>query len=302
MGDTVRIGVFSPSSVIVLGTELGVFESAGIDLTVSRVVSSVSAFTALVNRDLDVLVTSPDNVLAYRLNTSNPLGGLVEVQVLAGVDLGLGLSLLEAPSARQDLGRLRLGVDAPRTGFAVAAYSLLVAVGRAAESYDIVELGTTPARREALVDGRCDVTMLNAGHDEAAEALGCKRLLRVSEQLGPYLGSVLAGLESWGDERGDRLRRLLDAWEQASRAVVDVAIGPELTARLQTMLVCDVVAAERAAETLRSRTEGLLLDGQIDLAALQTVIDLRAGQAGFDGDDSPTAAGAFDSGLVRRPG
>lgn len=297
--DAVRLGVFSPSAVVVMGDELGVFESAGIRLEVCRVSSSVEAFGDLERGALDLLVTSPDNVLAYRLGSSNPLGRRIDVQMLAGVDLGLGLSLMCSPGQPLPGAHPRVGVDAPQTGFAYAAYTLLDRLGAKLGSYDVVELGATPARRAALVQGRCDVTMLNAGHDVAAEEEGCSRSLVVSEELGPYLGSVLVGVQTWADAHGDLLRRLLLAWQAASRAVVDQATAPTLKVRLQELLRCGARHAERAAETLRSPTEGLLLDGQVDLAALQTVIDLRAGYDGFAGGDAPVAGRAFESGLAR---
>jgi ABC-type nitrate/sulfonate/bicarbonate transport system substrate-binding protein len=303
MVDVVRLGVFSPSAVVAVGTDAGAFESAGIALEISAVRSSISAFTDLASGALDLLVTSPDNVLAYRLNRSNVLGTCIDAQILLGIDRGLGLSLMAAPAGNDRVevagGRQLLGVDAPATGFAYAAYALMDRLGFAKHGLDIVELGSTPLRRDALTAGACSLTMLNAGHDLLAENAGCGRVARAVETLGPYLGSALVGLQSWASEHKSLLDRFTDAWLESTRAVVEPASVAAVTSRIKRLLGCDEATASRAVETLVSRTEGLVVDGRIDEAELQTVIELRAAHGGFDGEAIPRAPAAVETGLVR---
>ncbi|HEY2041793.1 MAG TPA: PhnD/SsuA/transferrin family substrate-binding protein [Jatrophihabitans sp.] len=295
----VRLGVFSSSAVSRLGREHGLFDDAGVQLVEHRVQSSVHAFQDLDAGGLDVLLTSPDNVLAYRLNKSNALGRKLDVQILRGADRGLGLSLMAGPAIK-DAEQLRgrdLGVDAAATGFAYTLYALMHQLGMTAgRDYRVVEQGTTPARREALLAGRCSATMLNAGNDVVAEQVGCDRLLRVSEAIGPYLGSVLVARRTWSTEHRNLVARLLDAWTLATELVLDDAQAPNVREMLATMLSCSTDVAEKARQILIDPHEGLLTDGSID-GSLQTVVDLRAANNGFDDATIVTGSSANDLGL-----
>jgi hypothetical protein len=48
----------------------------------------------LLDGDLDLVLTSPDNVATYRFNAATRLGRRADVRIVRPVDHGLGLSLL----------------------------------------------------------------------------------------------------------------------------------------------------------------------------------------------------------------
>ena len=74
--------------------------------------------------------------------------------------------------------------------------------------YSIATLGSTPRRAEALMEGRCSVTVLNAGNELRAQTAGCSCIASVTE-LGPYLGTVLATNATDGDMQA-HVRRFAD--------------------------------------------------------------------------------------------
>ena len=97
-------------------------------------------------------LTSPDNVLAYRYNPRNPLGRLADARMVAAVDRGMGLGLYARPGlTAADLRGARVGVDVPVSGFALALYALADVLGVARDDYELVTLGSTPRRLEALL-------------------------------------------------------------------------------------------------------------------------------------------------------
>jgi len=302
MAVRVRLGVFSPAIVAELAIREGIFAANGLEVTTHPVASSPDAFRSLHAGELDVLVTSPDNVIAYRFNTSNPLGGRLDTQILRGLDRGLGLSLIAAGDVATvaDLRGADLAVDAPKTGFAFALYALMAQHGMAdGVDYRVTSLGVTPRRRAELVAGRTRATMLNAGSDLIAEERGCRRLVRVSAALGPYLGSVLAAPEGWSVGHPDRADALLSAWADASRRVVDPEGEAKVRTLVATMLGCSSAVAHAFTATLADPDEGLVVDGGIDQEALQTVLDLRTNRGGFDWLVSPTVQTVRDLGLLR---
>jgi ABC-type nitrate/sulfonate/bicarbonate transport system substrate-binding protein len=88
-----RIGTFTPSLLIDLARSTGRLDRAGLEVVEAPVPSSPAQFRSLESGEFDVVMTSPDNVLAYRFLSANPLGHNLPVEILAGLDRGLGLSL-----------------------------------------------------------------------------------------------------------------------------------------------------------------------------------------------------------------
>ena len=69
--------------------------------------------------------------------------------------------------------------------------------------------GSTPARAEALLATSCSATILNAGNELRAEREGCSRVGVVSD-IGPYLGTVVAALETEDDDVRETRERFID--------------------------------------------------------------------------------------------
>lgn len=282
MQSIVRVGIFSPSPVLEVLARHGLAEAAGLRLEIDRVASSIAQFEDLRRGRYDLVLTSPDNVLAYRFDEANPLGATMDVRILAGVDRGLGLSLLAAPGIATPaaLAGRRIGVDTPESGFALALLALLEAEGlEAGTDYELVELGGTPRRLEQLLAGACDATMLNAGFDLRAEAAGCRRLVRVGYALAPYLATVLATTGDRLEAAREPLRRFLTAWLAAlERARHPSEAGP-LSRFAAAELGLGPTEARRYVAILTDDREGLVPGGAVDPAALLTLVQLRRRRA-----------------------
>ena len=68
-----RIGTFSPPVVLDVAASAGELEAVGLTVTEHPVASSPAQFRSLLDGELHVALTSPDNVLAYRFSPHNPL-------------------------------------------------------------------------------------------------------------------------------------------------------------------------------------------------------------------------------------
>jgi hypothetical protein len=321
MAQALRVGAFSPSIVLRVARSAGVLARFGVDVVEQPVSSSPEQFRALLDGALDAALTSPDNVIAYRLLPANPLGRTADVRIILGVDRGLGLALYGRPGV-STLAAVRggvVGVDVAESGFAFTLYEILAAGGlhRGAD-YTVVELGSTPRRADALLAGECDATMLNAGNDLRAEAHGCHRLRRAVDACRPYLGTVLAATATACEQDGKRLGALVGALREtlarlanpASNAesaggggltpVADAgggaAGGTGLTqladpgddddlavAAAATALRLGPADARRYVDGLRDPAEGLIGTGEPDAAALVTVLGLRRWHSRLDG-------------------
>jgi ABC-type nitrate/sulfonate/bicarbonate transport system substrate-binding protein len=260
--------------------------------------SSPGQFASLLAGELDLALTSPDNVLAYRFDPGNPLGALADVRIVATLDRGMGLALYARPGLHDPLsGPLVLGVDVPTSGFALAMYALLERLGIDRHATELVALGSTPRRAQALREGRCDATMLNAGNELPAEDDGCRLLGRVGEVASPYVGTVVC---VHGDEHLATARRLAEALRLTARDIVDGAAAGTAAEEAAERLGLTAAQAERYVARLGSAEEGLILDDDVDLTGLETIVRLRRHFLPKVVDGADVLDGALDqaSGLV----
>lgn len=298
----VTVGSFTPSVVLDVARSTGRLDDVGLAVTELPVTSSPGQFRDLVDGRLDIALTSPDNVLAYRFSPGNPLGERFDARIVSAVDRGMGLGLYARPGlTAEDLRGARVGVDVPTSGFALALYALADSLGVGRDDYELVTLGSTPRRLEALLAGDCDATMLNAGNELVAEREGCPRLASVAGLVGPrYLGTVVAvtGETRLAEARALGAALTSTAAELAAGGLTDVA--REAAAR---RLHLDDELAARYVERLRSNDDGLVADGRVDPEALGTLVRLRRHYLPEEADGSDVLARALedDAGLVDRP-
>jgi ABC-type nitrate/sulfonate/bicarbonate transport system substrate-binding protein len=266
------VGTFSPSVLLRTARRTGALARRGLEVEEVPVASSPAQFRALAAGELQAVLTSPDNLLAYRFLPANPLGSTRDVRIVSAVDRGLGLALYARPGVGSvaDLRGAEVGVDVAASGFAFALFEILGRAGLSRGDYRVVELGSTPQRLQALLDGRCAATMLNAGNDLRADDARLVRLADVTEVASPYLGTVLA---VQGEPSAPALA-LADALREtgaavlsgAARAVaVEEAAGTGLAPHL----------AERYADRLADPERGLVANGVVDDASLAVVVELR---------------------------
>jgi ABC-type nitrate/sulfonate/bicarbonate transport system substrate-binding protein len=257
------VGTFSPSVPLRAAARLGLLARHGLEVEERAVPSSPAQFRSLLDGDLDAAI-------AYRFVPGNPLGRTADVRIVAGVDRGLGLALYGRHGivTAQGLRGATIGVDVSASGFALAMYALLESFGLGRGDYRVLPLGSTPRRLEALLAGRCDATMLNAGNELRAEDAGAVRLAGVPR---PYLGTVLAMA---GDGDRDAVHALAAALRDTAGEILAGNADHAATREAAALGLDDALAA-RYLDRLQDPDEGLIADGSVDLAALEGAIGLR---------------------------
>lgn len=271
-----HVGTFTPSLVIHLAQESGAFRRVGIDVRESSVSSSPGQFRSLEAGEFDVAMTSPDNVLAYRFLALNPLGRNLSVEILGAVDRGLGLSLCLSPSisAVGEVEGKTVGVDVPQSGFAFVAYALLDKAGLHPGNYTVEALGSTPRRAAALIEGNCVATVLNAGNELRAQGAGCTILSTVTD-IGPYLGTVVAAMTSDDPALNEARARFVDALRETINEILAGEHHSAAVDAAMSLLGLNSAEAEAHYECLLKPQTGLVDDGKVDLASIETLLELR---------------------------
>jgi ABC-type nitrate/sulfonate/bicarbonate transport system substrate-binding protein len=271
-----KVGIFTPSLLIDIARSSGAFRERGLDVVESLVPSSPAQFTSLEAGEFDVVFTSPDNVLAYHFLSANPLQRSIPLQIICGIDRGLGLSLCTTPSITdpQQLRGQTLGVDVPQSGFAFVAYALLERAGLRPGDYAIESLGSTPRRTDALIAGTCEVTILNAGNELRAVGAGCAVVSPVAD-LGPYYGTVLATLADRGDDVNETNQRFADALLATTGEIVSGDRETDVVEAAVRLLNLSGSEALEHYACLRNPTTGFVASGRVDRASIATLVELR---------------------------
>lgn len=288
---TLRVGTFTPSVLMELARRRGDFQRAGLNVDEMSVVSSPAQFRSLSHGELDVAVTSPDNVIAYQFLSHNPLGQQLRLRVLNALDRGTGLSLCLAPSVTsiEQVRGATVGVDVATSGFAFVAYALLDGHGIARDAYDVDALGSTPLRARALIKGDCAATVLNAGNELRAQSAGCQIVATVSE-LGPYLGTVIATMADLGAQWRAASERFASVMLDVARDVVAGALDAQTITATQSVLGITEVEAASHLAVLKDPATGLVPDGRVDAASIATLVSLRRAYL-----DTPELDGVLDA-------
>lgn len=272
---TLRVGTFTRSVVIELARRRGDFERADLAIEEQAVVSSPAQFRSLAGGELDVAITSPDNVLAYHFLSDNPLARRLDLRVLNALDRGTGLSLWLAPGLSvADVRGGVVGVDVGTSGFAFVAYALLERAGIARADYTIDALGSTPQRVRALIDGTCAATVLNAGNELRAADAGCTCAGTVTD-LGPYLGTVIATMDGLAEPWRAASDRFAAVLVDVARDVVAGALDNEVVDATRALLGLPLADAARHLAILKDPRTGLVADGRVDRASIATLVSLR---------------------------
>ena len=294
---SLTLGTFTPSVLLRVARRTGRLDDAGLVVTETAVPSSPGQFAALLDGSLDAVLTSPDNVLAYRYSPTNALDRTADARIVSAVDRGMGLGLY-ARTGAAGLRGATFGVDVPGSGFAFAMYALAESVGLERGDYEIATLGSTPKRLRALLAGECAATMLNAGNELHAEAAGLRALATVRETLSPYLGTVLAVIGDVGPAAP--LAGVLTA---TAAEIVAGKLDDEVLAEAGDALELPPDLARRYLARLRDPADGLVPDGVVDLESIRTLVDLRRRYRPetVDGADVFAPALQIGSGLLVAP-
>jgi ABC-type nitrate/sulfonate/bicarbonate transport system substrate-binding protein len=280
-----RLGLFSPSLPHLVAIREGYYEQRGVTVEQQRIPSSAALLRALRDGDLDVALTSPDNIANFRLNEAGD--GPLDARIIAAVDQAGSISLVGRPGIDAP-GRVRLGtvaVDARDSGFAFLLYELLKSLDLApGTDYRVLEAGGTPSRFQALLAGSFEATILNAGFDIRAQAAGGCLLIPTVDVIPGYLSTVLAARGEYLDQAPGPVSRFVSGFRQAMNYCLDPARHADCTDLVVSQWRVDPDVAARMVDAAADARTGVVPDAVITPAQLAVVLELRKRWGGFSAD------------------
>jgi len=280
---------------VTLALERGIFAAHGLDLRIGYTRGSIMVTESLLSGDYDVGVLSADDVI-YAVESRG-----ADLFMFMGLHAGI-LTLMARPEIRtaRDVAGRRLGVVDPASGFALVAHRILQAAGVSRTQYETVPAGGHEHRARALLEGTIDAALLTPPFTLEALARGFTVLARARDYLPAYQASATVTTRRWARDHEDTVV----AYIRAYRESLDWTLAPENRAAVtrhlaaEFDLTADGVAATIAA--LADPADGLFRDARIDVAGVQTALDLRTEAGLLAPSASRPLARYFDPSYLER--
>lgn len=269
----------APNLPIFAGLEHGFFGEAGLTLNFETTPSSKVQIERLVAGDYDIAATAFDNVVAYREGQ-----GAVEFSTAPDLFVFMGatrieLSLVVAPEIRDfsDLRGKPLALDALATGFAFVLYHMLEQAGLSLEDCDLVAVGATPQRWEAVREGGAVGTLTIEPFTSVARAQGFHMLQSSRDCLPSYQGGIFTARRAWAKEHEAELAAFMRGYLDGLAWTLDPVNYDAATALLlERMPAIKPPVAPAVMGKLLDAATGLTPGGAIDEAGMRTVLELRS--------------------------
>ena len=266
MSDHLIVNVFNLDAGLIVARAKGIFAAAGLEVDVMVTPNSTDQMRGLSLGSWQIVSTAFDNVLGW----SGREGA--EIVSIAQVAQGITLPVYVRPEIKswEELRGKPLAVDAVDTAYALVLRRILLAHGLEMErgDYTLLPKGATGHRLESMNQGESFAGVLNPPWDAKADAAGMKRFADQREILPNYPGGVFAVNRKWANDNRAILIKYLAAWDQGLRWAQDVKNRDEA---IELIAEAEKMDEKNAANRLRQ----LASDGRLNLAGLQTVLDLR---------------------------
>ncbi|HZD39892.1 MAG TPA: ABC transporter substrate-binding protein [Terriglobales bacterium] len=266
MADRLLVNVFNVDAALIVARSRRLFAGAGLDVEVKVTPNSTDQMRGLSQSSWQIVSTAFDNVLGW--------SGREGAEIIAIAQVGQGMILpvyvTEEIKSWDDLRGKKLAVDAVDTAYALVLRRILLAHDLKMErgDYELVALGSTGMRLDSMTRGDTFAGILNPPWDKQAEADGHKRFADHREVLPDYPGGVFAVTRQWGAQHRQTLVRFLRPWNEALRWCHDDKNHSDAVEMIAAEEKLDKAGAPRKlAQSPR--------DGWLNLAGLQTVLDLR---------------------------
>jgi ABC-type nitrate/sulfonate/bicarbonate transport system substrate-binding protein len=266
MADHLLVNVFNVDAALIVARVKGLFAANGLEVDIMVTPNSTDQMRGLSHGSWQIVSTAFDNVLGW----SGREGA--EIVAIAQVAQGITLPVYVRPeiTSWEELRGKPLAVDAVDTAYALVLRRILLAHGLEMDrgDYTLLPKGATGQRLESMTQGETFAGVLNPPWDAKANAAGMKRFADQREILPDYPGGVFAVNRQWADENRDTVVNYLAAWDEGLRWARDEKNRDEV---IKLISEAEKMDEKSAANRLRQ----LPTDGRLNLAGLQSVLDLR---------------------------
>ena len=279
---TLRIGQFSQSPVLLAIKHFNLLPEY--QLEISNVTSSPSQFESLAKNELDIALTSPDNVLLYGTTDKNALKQKTELKMLRSIDKGLKLSLVSNGEIKNisQLQTAIFSIDSITSGFALLLKNMLLNLKLDLDQeINFVQAGSTPKRLLHVLDNNSQATILNAESKIVADKKSLKTWMEVTQVSNNYLGTVICVKAK--DESVQHVKDFMSAWKSAVEMILN--FNSEQFKEIFTDKESPL-ATKEYFELLKDEKHGMTLKNELSVENLIPLIEIRKATHAYTPDIS----------------
>ena len=266
MADHILLNVFNVDAALIAARAKGFFAAKGLQVDFMVTPNSTDQMRGLSQGSWQIVSTAFDNVLGWSGRED------AEIVAIAQVAQGITLPVYVRPeiTSWEELRGKPLAVDAVDTAYALVLRRILLTHGLEMDrgDYTLLPKGATGHRLESMTQAETFAGVLNPPWDAKAKAAGMRRFADQREILPDYPGGVFASTRQWANENRHTLVNYLSAWNSGLRWAQDEKNRDEM---IQLIVEAEKMDEKSAASRLRQ----LPTDGRLNLAGLQSVLDLR---------------------------
>ena len=259
-----------------VANERGLFAKEGLEIRLDRTPGSVAQMRNMMSGKYQLASTSIDNVVAYVEGQGDVKIDDFDLVAVAGVHAGQN-SVVTRPEIKSyaDIRGKVVAVDALGTGYAFMLFRILDKNGlKFKKDYNVVALGGTTERFEAMKANKAAVAVLSAPNDIEAKNLGFNILADAPGELGGYQGSSYVVRRSWAKAH----EREVVGWVRALIAAHEwVYENPGASIELMKKNLKGISDADAKViyTSLTSGAGAFNRRAQINVAGMSTVLSLR---------------------------
>lgn len=262
---------------LVVAVRRGLVTAHGLDLTVGRTTDSVTMGDDLLAGRVDVAHAAPDNVFGWADGVSDGANGTGPSSVAAWLAGSNGPIALVARTASRivDLRGARIGVDSPTSGFAPILMRMLDAASVDSADVELVALGATRGRAQALIEGRIDASMLTLPWSTLAVGAGGHLLADHTSVTHGLLTSAAIARRRWLADEPETAARYRSMLAQAVAWLRDPASRTAAATWLAEDVGVEPTIAREVLSSMAHPVTGWPRDVALDARSLDMAHELR---------------------------
>lgn len=248
---TLRLAYISggfPVWALFVAQSQGFFEAQGVQCNITHTGASTVQMEGLREGRFDVGLQLPDHVVRAGLN-GTPLC------VLAAQSHAPDVALMASSIIRSlaDLKGHRIAVDGARSGYALLLVKLLSSMGWQSSDYQLVEVGDSQQRVQAMRSGEFMASFINPPLDKALVNDGFVRLTTTRQAFPSYPGPVVAARRDWADANPSMAIGFQRAWSDAWQWLLDPINESQAIEIALQHLGAEAPAAKNALQNLQGQ-------------------------------------------------
>jgi ABC-type nitrate/sulfonate/bicarbonate transport system substrate-binding protein len=253
-----------PTWALFVAKSQGFFEAQNVHCDITHTGASTAQMLGLREGRFDVGLQLPDHVVRAGLYGTN-------LCVLAAQSHAPDVALVASPNiqAIEQLKGHRIAVDGARSGYALLLAKLFSSLGWRSNDYQLVEVGDSQQRVQALRSGELMASFINPPLDKALVKDGFIRLTTTREAFPSYPGPVVAARREWADAHPQLAKGFQNAWSKSWQWLLDTNNQSQAIEIALQHLGAEAPAAQNALQNLqRQGMPQIAAEGMAQVIAL----------------------------------